>query len=81
MKEKKHGLLQLVPNYSISKYDLLLLFEKYYPSNRKIERFENPLVDKSLVQVSDGMKIPDYETMIADMREWTDKHQSIYNYR
>lgn len=81
LKEKKNGLLQLVPNYSISKYDLLLLFEKYYPSNRKIERFENPLVDKSLVQISEGMTIPGYETMIADMREWTDNHQSIYNYQ
>ena len=81
LKETKHGLLQLVPNYSISKYDLLLLFEKYYPANRKIDRFANPLVDKSLMQISDGMIIPDYETMIADMREWTDKHQSIYTYK
>ena len=80
LKEKKHGLLQLVPNYSISKYELLLLFEKYYPANRKIDRFENSLVDKSLVQICDGLVIPDYETMIADMREWTDKHQSIYKY-
>ena len=81
LKNKRHGLFQLVPVNSINKYELLLLFERYYPANRKIIRFENPLVDKSLVQICDTLDIPDYETMIADMREWTEKHQSIYDYK
>ena len=76
----KHGLFQLVPDHAISKYDLLRLFEKYYPGNRRIIRVENKRVDKSLIQVSSDYLIPDYEAMIADMRSWTDSHRSLYRY-
>lgn len=76
---KKHGLFQLVPDYAIGKYDLLMLFEKYYPGNRNIIRIDNRKVDKSLVQEScEGLIIPDYDSMIAEMREWTDKHSYRY---
>lgn len=77
---KKHGVFQLVPDYAIGKYDLLLLFEKYYPGNRKIHRKDNKRVDKSLVPVCGGLDVPDYETQIAEMRKWTDAHKSIYRY-
>lgn len=77
---KKHGVFQLVPDRAIGKYDLLLLFEKYYPGSRKINRIDNKRVDKSLVPVCGGMSVPDYETQIAEMRKWTDAHKSIYRY-
>ena len=77
---KKHGVFQLVPNNAISKYDLLILFEKYYPGNRKINRIESNRVDKSLAPVCGGLTVPDYETQIAEMRKWTDSHESIYQY-
>jgi len=77
---KKHGIFQLVPSVSIGKYELLLLFEKYYPNNRTINRIENKRVDKSLVPVCDGLVIPDYETQICEMRRWTDNHFEIYGY-
>lgn len=78
---KKHGLFQLVPEGAISKYDLLLLFQKYYPGDRFIIRVENTRVDKSLVQVSGGCPIPDYESMIAEMRQWTNNHKELYRYQ
>ena len=77
---KKHGVFQLVPDSAIGKYDLLLLFEKYYPDNRKINRIDNKRVDKSLIPVCGGLNVPDYETQIAEMRKWTDAHKSIYRY-
>jgi len=79
LEHEKHGLFQLVPSYSIGKYDLLLLFEKYYPGNRNVVRIDNKRVDKSLVQmVCEGLSIPDYESMISEMREWTDNHTYYY---
>ncbi len=77
---KKHGLLQLVPDHPISKYDLLLLFEKYYPGDRIINRVENTRVDKSLIPVCDGYVVPDYELQISEMKNWTDGKSNIYKY-
>lgn len=81
LENKKHGVFQLVPNFAIGKYDLLCLFEKYYPGNRKINRVFSKRVDKSLEPVCGGLTIPDYETQIAEMREWTDRHKNIYLYK
>lgn len=77
---KKHGVFQLVPDCAIGKYDLLCLFEKYYPGGRKIKRIDNERVDKSLIPVCDELNVADYETQIAEMRKWTDDHKSIYRY-
>lgn len=76
----KHGIFQLVPDRAIGKYDLLVLFEKYYPGDRKINRIDNKRVDKSLVPICGGLDVPDYETQIAEMREWTDNHTGMYRY-
>lgn len=78
---RMYGIFQLVPNASISKYKLLRLFEKYYPADRKIVRVDNQKVDKSLVATCGDLLIPDYETQIAEMREWTDRHKDIYRYK
>ena len=81
LNNKKHGIFQLVPETAISKYNLLLLFEKYYPGNRTISRINNAYVDKSLVPVTGGYKIPCYEEQIKEMRKWTDEHSTIYRYQ
>jgi dTDP-4-dehydrorhamnose reductase len=78
---KKHGIFQCVPNESpISKYDLLVLFEENFPGNRKINRIENKLVDKSLIpELGDSeLKIASYKTMIVEMREFIEKHRNLY---
>ena len=80
LEQKKHGIFQLVPSTPISKYDLLCLFEKYFPGKREIVSVDNARVDKSLVPVCDNVLVPDYETMIKEMLDWTLKHKNIYNY-
>jgi len=79
---RSHGVFQLVPDAAISKYDLLQLFEEYYPGNRVIKKVDNKRVDKSLIPVKpDDLIIPNYKIQIQEMRRWTDKHIDIYRYR
>lgn len=78
--EHAHGLFQLVPDYAISKYDLLLLFEKYFPDSKNIIKVENKLTDKSLIQSINGhnISVPDYEPMIKEMLTWINNHKELY---
>lgn len=80
--EQAHGLFQLVPNRALGKYDLLLLFNKYFPGDRKVIRIDNRRVDKSLVQTTNGynLQIPDYEPMIKEMDSWIDNHKELYTF-
>lgn len=78
---RAHGLMQCVPDYSISKFGLLELFEKYFRNNREIVPVEGINADKSLVQETCGYKldIPGYETMVSEMAEWMTVHKNIYD--
>ncbi len=69
IERKAHGLIHLVPDRSISKYELLCLFEKYFPAGRKIVRWENDRVDKSLIPFTGGysLNMPGYEEMIEEI--------------
>jgi len=80
LQQKAHGLFHCVPKEAISKYDLLCLFEKYFPKGRKILKIENERVDKSLVYNcgSFDISIANYETMIKDMVHWIKTHKEIY---
>ncbi len=75
-----HGLFHLVPEHAISKYDLLLLFQKHFPGDRNVLRVENSPVDKSLLQVLNGydISVPDYESMIEEMAAWISSHKELY---
>lgn len=77
---KAHGLYQLVPGNAISKYELLLMFEKAFPGNREVVRVDNARVDKSLLPVSRGydIPIPSYEDMVSEMKKWIDNHSALY---
>ena len=80
-REKAHGLYNTVPNHSISKYELLLLFNKYLRSDSlKIKPVEGLNADKSLnrTRFEFNYLIPDYETMIAELAEWMKKHKEMY---
>lgn len=77
---KKHGLFHMVPEYAISKYELLQLFEKYYPNNRKVIKIDNKKVDKSLASDCGGFVVQGYEEQISEMKKWTDEHKSLYRY-
>ncbi len=80
-KRKAHGLYNMVPEQSISKYDLLLLMNRYLRDGElNIVPSETLAADKSLVRTrfDFGYMIPDYETMIREMADWTKKHREMY---
>lgn len=79
--EKAHGLFNTVPEYSISKYDLLLLFNHYLKDDSlKINQIEGVNADKSLkrTRFEFSYLIPDYETMIKELAEWIKNHKDMY---
>lgn len=80
-KEKAHGLYNMVPDSSISKCDLLCLFNKYIRVEKiKINPVDKMAADKSLKRTrwDFGCKIPDYEQMIAELADWMRIHKTLY---
>ncbi len=80
-REKAHGLYNTVPDTSISKFDLLGLFNKYMRDNKVvINPTDSFVADKSLVRTrfDFSYRIPDYETMVAEMAEFIKEHKNLY---
>ncbi len=80
-KERVHGLYNMVPDNSISKCELLGLFNKHIRREKiKIIPVNKMAADKSLKRTHWDFeyKIPDYETMVADLAEWMREHKSLY---
>lgn len=81
LEENITGLYNLVNNKTISKYDLLKLFNKYMKNNEiEILPSDKLSLDKSLVnnRTDFSFQVPSYETMVVEMKEWTDNHKEIY---
>ena len=81
LKENLTGLYNLVNNESISKYELLKLFNKYMKNNEiEIVPSDNLSLDKSLINNRSyfSFEVPSYETMVAEMKEWIDNHSYFY---
>lgn len=79
--ENLTGLYNLVNNETISKYELLKLFNKYMKNNTVIILPSNePFIDKSLInkRTDFSFKVPSYETMIKEMKEWIEGHKDLY---
>lgn len=79
--ENLTGLYNLVNNETISKYELLLLFNKYMKDNRiEIIPSDKFSIDKSLVnnRTDFSFIVPSYEAMIAEMKEWIYNHKELY---
>jgi dTDP-4-dehydrorhamnose reductase len=77
------GLYNLVNNSSISKHDLLHLFNKYFKENEiKIEKQESFKLDKTLRNTREDFLfyVPSYEQMISEMKEWVDSHPNYYTH-
>jgi dTDP-4-dehydrorhamnose reductase len=75
------GLYNLVNNVIICKYDLLLLFNKYFRNNSLIILKDDDLkLDKSLknTRTDFSFVVPSYERMIKEMQEWVDAHPNLY---
>lgn len=80
-KERAHGLINAVPSESITKYDLLRLFNKYLRGNSlEIVPVNGVTADKSLVRTNFEFDytIPDYETMVSELADWMHLHRSLY---
>lgn len=80
-KERAHGLYNTVPDTSISKCDLLGLFNKYIRKEKAtIIPVDKMAADKSLKRTrwEFGYKIPDYEKMVAELADWMRAHKNLY---
>jgi len=80
-KERAAGLYNTVPDHSISKYDLLRLFNKYLRNDSiQINPVEGINADKSLkrTRFEFSYLIPDYEVMVAELADWIIKHKDMY---
>lgn len=83
LKQDLTGLYNLVNNSSISKYDLLMLFNKYFfDSNRRIKLYSNYQLNKELINTRQDFvfNVPSYEQMIIEMKEWVDSHPDCYRH-
>ncbi|MEH7378274.1 SDR family oxidoreductase [Neobacillus drentensis] len=81
LEENLTGLYNLVNNESISKFDLLKLFNKHMMKNAiTIFPSESIAIDKSLINNRNDFNflVPSYEQMIIEMKEWIEGHQSLY---
>lgn len=79
--ENLTGLYHLVNNDTISKYELLMLFNKYLRKGRvEIKPSPSPVLDKSLISTRKdfSFQVPDYETMVREIGEWMEGHRELY---
>lgn len=75
------GLYNLVNNYSISKYELLCIFNEHFKEGELlIEKSDTLQLDKSLrsKRTDFSFVVPSYEQMIVEMKEWIYNHKDIY---
>ena len=75
------GLYHLVPNTNISKYDLLGLFVDIFDrKDISIKPETSTVVDKTLINTRTDFDytVPEYETMLAEMKDWITNHQELY---
>lgn len=74
------GLYHLVNNEFISKYELLMLFQKYLEREVKINRVEGVVHDKSLKSTRSDFDfiVPSYEKQISEMKKWIRTHSQLY---
>lgn len=78
---KAHGLYNTVPDHSISKYELVKLFNTYLRNNSLIiNPIDGIIADKSLVRTNYDFNylIPAYDIMIIELSEWIRSHAEMY---
>lgn len=81
MQERITGLYNLVHPSSISKYELLQLFNKHFKNNALTIRPSSSIrIDKTLInhRTDFSFKVPSYEQMIIEMKEWIETHPDLY---
>lgn len=77
------GLINMVPQKNISKYELLQLFNKYFKEGKtKILPNDKVILDKTLIRKNYDFNevVSDYEKMIVEMYNWVVNHKDLYSY-
>lgn len=77
------GLYHLVPDESISKFDLLNLFKEVFGrSDLDIKPNDSVVQDKSLINTRQDFKykVPTYKVMVEEMKDWIGTHKNIYGH-
>jgi dTDP-4-dehydrorhamnose reductase len=83
LNENLTGLYNLVNNQSISKFELLNLFNKHMRAGSiSILPSDVVKVDKSLINNRNDFvfEVPGYEQMVIEMKEWIENHKEIYSH-
>ncbi len=81
VKQNLTGLYNLVNNESICKFDLCILFNKYFRNGRIIINPSDKLqLDKSLRhrRTDFSFVVPSYEQQIKEMADWVNTHKEFY---
>ena len=79
--ENLTGIYNLVNNEFISKFDLLVLFNKYIRNGEiTIEQSDAVNLNKSLVnnRKDFSFEVPSYDRMVMEMKEWIYSHKDLY---
>lgn len=83
LEENVTGLYNLVNNEVISKYELLNLFNTHLKNNTvRILESDKVSLNKSLVNTRTdfSFKVPSYEDMVIEMKEWIENHKEYYQH-
>jgi dTDP-4-dehydrorhamnose reductase len=76
------GIIHLVNNSTISKYDLVCLFANYFNSNLSIEPYEGYFSDKSLINTRQDINyhFKSYSEMVNEMKDWINNNKAMYKH-
>lgn len=75
------GVIHLTNGIKISKYDLLVLFNKIFNANKTIESYPDYYVDKSLLAgpLSNRLGyVPSYVQMLKELKLWMSNNSDLY---
>lgn len=78
--EDINGIYNIVPDYKISKYELLNIIKNVFSkTNINIIKNSDVKSDKSLISSKLKFSVSTYESMIIEMRDWILENKSIYS--
>ena len=83
IKQNISGIIQVVPNEKINKYELLRLFNAIFRNNQlEIANYDAYKVDKSLLFTRQDFDyyVPTYEQMLVDLKAWILDHNTLYKH-
>ena len=79
--KRAYGLYNMVPDQSISKYELLKLFNHYMRNDELvIHAVQGVKADKTLIRTKFDFdyRIPSYDAMIFELADWMRGHREMY---